>query len=139
MLVIVGLILADLRFNRLDTTRAVLDTMMSPVYWLADIPSRIGNWTDEHIRSRSQLLEDNERLQRENLVLQGRSQRMASLQAENLRLHSLAPQPTRCPSARVNSTPRSAIQMQLPCASWQKPPLVNTRLANQPAVDTRKD
>ncbi len=89
MLVIVGLILADLRFNRLDTTRAVLDTMMSPVYWLADIPSRIGNWTDEHIRSRSQLLEDNERLQRENLVLQGRSQRMASLQAENLRLRAL--------------------------------------------------
>ena len=88
-LVVVGLILADLRFNRLDTTRAVLDTMMSPVYWLADIPSRIGNWTDEHIRSRSQLLEDNDRLQRENLVLQGRSQRMASLLAENLRLRAL--------------------------------------------------
>jgi rod shape-determining protein MreC len=89
MLVVVGLIVADLRFNRLDTTRSVLDTLASPVYWLADIPSRIGSWTDEHIRSRAHLLEDNDRLQRENLVLQGRSQKMASLQAENLRLRAL--------------------------------------------------
>ena len=89
MLVVVGLIAADLRFNQLDTTRSLLDTIASPVYWLADIPSRIGSWSDEHIRSRSQLLEDNERLRRENLVLQGRSQQMASLQAENVRLRAL--------------------------------------------------
>ena len=89
MLVVVGLIAADLRFNQLDTTRSLLDTLASPVYWLADIPSRIGSWSDEHIRSRSQLLEDNERLRRENLVLQGRSHQMASLQAENVRLRAL--------------------------------------------------
>jgi rod shape-determining protein MreC len=89
MLAVVGLIAADLRFNRLDTTRSMLDTLASPIYWLADIPTRIGNWGDEHIRSRSQLLEDNERLRRENLVLQGRSHQMASLQAENVRLRSL--------------------------------------------------
>jgi rod shape-determining protein MreC len=35
------------------------------------------------------LLEDNARLQQENLVLQGRSQQMASLQAENARLRAL--------------------------------------------------
>jgi rod shape-determining protein MreC len=89
MLVVVGLIAADLRFNQLDTTRSLLDTIASPVYWLADIPSRIGSWSDEHVRSRSQLLEDNERLRRENLVLQGRSHQMASLQAENVRLRAL--------------------------------------------------
>jgi rod shape-determining protein MreC len=56
---------------------------------VADIPARIGDWGDEHIRSRSRLLEDNERLRRENLVLQGRSHQMASLQAENIRLRAL--------------------------------------------------
>ena len=88
-LVVIALIVADLRFNRLDTTRALLDTVASPIYWLADIPTRIGNWGDEHIRSRAELLEDNERLSRENLVLQGRSHQMSSLQAENVRLRAL--------------------------------------------------
>ncbi|GAB5415854.1 MAG: hypothetical protein Cons2KO_34570 [Congregibacter sp.] len=49
----------------------------------------IDEWQDETIRSRSQLLDDNERLQRENLVLQGRSQQLASLQADNSRLRAL--------------------------------------------------
>lgn len=90
VLVAVGLLLAaDMRFNSLDSARSVLNTVASPIYWLADIPSRIGSWSDEHIRSRSVLLEDNERLQRENLVLQGRSHQMASLQAENVRLRAL--------------------------------------------------
>ncbi len=86
---VTSLITADLRFNRLDTTRALVDTIAAPVYWLADMPSRIGDWGDAHINSRAQLLEDNERLRRENLVLQGRSQQMASLQADNARLRAL--------------------------------------------------
>ncbi len=84
-----GLILADLRFNSLDNTRAALDTLAAPVYWIADIPSRVGEWSETRLQSRSSLLEDNDRLRRERLVLQGRSHRMASLQAENVRLRSL--------------------------------------------------
>ena len=84
-----ALILADLRFNSLDNTRALLDTVAAPIYWVADIPSRIGDWGDAHLQTRAGLLEDNERLRRENLVLQGRSHRMSSLQAENVRLRSL--------------------------------------------------
>lgn len=83
------LITADLRLNRLETTRSVLDTIAAPIYWVADLPTRLGKWGDTHVRSRSQLLEDNDRLQRENLVLQGRSHQMASLQAENVRLRAL--------------------------------------------------
>lgn len=83
------LIVADLRFNSLQTTRSLLDTAAAPIYWIADLPSRLVNWGDTHVRTRAQLLEDNDRLQRENLVLQGRSQQMASLQAENVRLRAL--------------------------------------------------
>jgi rod shape-determining protein MreC len=88
-LAVVALITADLRFNQLETTRAALDTVAAPIYWLADIPTRIGDWSDEHIQSRARLLEDNQRLRRENLVLQGRSHQMSSLQAENVRLRAL--------------------------------------------------
>lgn len=84
-----GLIIADSRYNSLETTRSLLDTLGTPVYWVADLPLRLRDWSDKHLQSRPRLADDNERLQRENLVLQGRSQQMASLQAENVRLRAL--------------------------------------------------
>lgn len=84
-----GLITADLYFNSLNRTRALLDTLVAPVYWVADIPSRMADWQQTHIVSRATLQEDNERLRRENLILEGRTQQMASLQAENIRLRAL--------------------------------------------------
>lgn len=89
MLVVVSLITADLRFNSLASTRALLDTAATPIFWLVDLPSRAFQWVDTYIQSRSQLLEDNERLKRENLILQSRSLQMASLQADNARLRAL--------------------------------------------------
>lgn len=83
------LIVADLRFNALQTTRSLMEIAAAPVYWVADIPTRLGDWNEANLVSRSDLLESNERLKRENLVLQGRSQQMSSLQAENVRLRAL--------------------------------------------------
>ena len=84
-----ALIFADLRTDKLDDARAFIDSLMTPIYWVADLPSRMGEWSDSNVRSRDSLLEDNERLLRENLILQGRSHQMASIQAENLRLRAL--------------------------------------------------
>jgi rod shape-determining protein MreC len=89
MLVVVGLITADLYYNKLQTGRALLDTVAFPFFWVANLPTRFGEWSETHIQSRTLLLENNERLRRENLILQGRSQQMASLQAENVRLRAL--------------------------------------------------
>lgn len=87
--VVVGLIVADLHYNKLQAGRAVLDTLAFPVFWVANLPTRMAEWSGTHVQTRTQLLEDNERLRRENLVLQGRSQQMASLQGENVRLRKL--------------------------------------------------
>jgi rod shape-determining protein MreC len=87
--VVVGLITADLNYNNFRAGRAALDAIALPIYWVGNLPARVGVWTETHIQSRSHLLEENERLQRENLILQGRSQQMASLQAENVRLRAL--------------------------------------------------
>ena len=89
IVVIVGLITADLHYNKLQGGRAVLDTLASPVFWAANLPARFSEWTSAHTQTRTQLLEENERLRRENLELQGRSQQMASLQGENVRLRKL--------------------------------------------------
>lgn len=89
VLVLAGLLVADLHFNSLGRTRALLNTLATPVFWVADIPREIDDWMGQHVRSRSALIRDAERLRRENLLLQGRAQQMASLQAENLRLRAL--------------------------------------------------
>lgn len=86
---VIVLITADLRYNSMATTRSVLDTLGTPIYWIAGLPTRMQDWSEEHIQSRSELFEQKEQLDRENLVLQGRSQQMASLQAENVRLRAL--------------------------------------------------
>lgn len=88
-LLVVGLLVADLRYSQLGTARALLDTLLIPVHVVADIPSAIGRWQERHLRSRSTLMEDNDHLSRENLVLKGRLQQMASLQANNARLRAL--------------------------------------------------
>lgn len=88
-LLLVGLITADLRFNALLTTRSILNMLAVPVYWVADIPASLFSWGDTHVQTRAQLLAANEKLSRENLVLEGRSHQMAALRAENVRLRSL--------------------------------------------------
>lgn len=84
-----ALLFVDLRYNGLAALRSAIDTALTPVYWIADIPAALGSWREDNLRSRSRLLDDNDRLRRENLVLQGRSQQFASLQADNARLRAL--------------------------------------------------
>lgn len=88
-LLVLGLLVADLRFNALQTTRSIMEVIAAPIYWVTDVPSRLADWNEEHLVSRDTLQEHNERLRRENLVLKGRSQQMSSLQAENVRLRAL--------------------------------------------------
>ena len=84
-----ALFAVDLRYRGLQGFRSLVDTVLTPLYWIADIPASLGAWQDDTLHSRGRLLEDNARLRRENLVLQGRSQRLASLQADNARLRAL--------------------------------------------------
>ena len=86
---VLGLITADLRYNSMETTRSLLDAVGAPIFWVADLPMRLRDWSRTNIQSRTEALEENERLLRENLVLQGRTQQMAALQAENVRLRAL--------------------------------------------------
>nr|WP_082849885.1 rod shape-determining protein MreC [Halioglobus sp. HI00S01] len=89
VVLLAALIVADLRYNALQSTRSVMEIAAAPVYWVADLPGRMAEWNEDNLVSRDDLQEENARLKRENLVLQGRSHQMASLQAENVRLRAL--------------------------------------------------
>jgi len=87
--VTLALIFADQRYNMLQEVEAKLSVIATPFYWVADIPSKISDWSDRNFRSRTTLIDDNERLSADVLLLKAQVQRQASLEAENMRLREL--------------------------------------------------
>ena len=80
---------ADSRFGYLDRVRYGLGYATSPIYWVADIPTRATLWIDDVFVSRTDLLEENEQLQEDLLVAQRELQLLESLASENSRLLAL--------------------------------------------------
>lgn len=80
---------ADNRFGYLQQVRFVLGYATTPVYWVADIPTRVSFWIDDVFVSRTDLLEENEGLRVELLEAQRELQLLESLTSENNRLRAL--------------------------------------------------
>lgn len=80
---------ADTRFSYLEKVRFGLGYVTTPVYWVADIPTRVSLWIDDVFVSRTDLLEENEALREELLVAQRELQLLESLASENSRLLDL--------------------------------------------------
>jgi len=80
---------ADARFGYLERIRYGLGYATTPVYWVADIPTRVSFWIDDVFVSRTDLLEENDGLRAELLVAQRELQLLESLASENNRLLAL--------------------------------------------------
>jgi rod shape-determining protein MreC len=80
---------ADYRFGYLEMVRYGLGYLTTPVYWVADIPTRVSFWVDDVFVSRTDLLEENETLREQLLVAQRELQLLESLASENSRLLEL--------------------------------------------------
>jgi len=85
----VVLMVVDARFDTLKPFRSSLGLVLTPFYWMADMPQRL--WIDmtQTISSRSELLAENEKLKAEGLLLQRRLQKLATLTEQNVRLREL--------------------------------------------------
>jgi rod shape-determining protein MreC len=79
----------DSRFDYLDRVRYTLGFLTAPVYWVADIPTRVSYWIDDVFVSHGDLIEENERLREELLFAQRELQLVAGLSTENSRLRAL--------------------------------------------------
>lgn len=80
---------ADSRFDYMERLRFGLGYVTAPVYWVADIPTRVSFWIDDVLVSRTDLLQENEDLREQLLVSRRELQRMESLASENSRLLDL--------------------------------------------------
>lgn len=89
--VLLGLVLIFVNTftNFLTPARAFFVDLIAPFYQITDVASTLSDWGDDNLTSREDLLADLQRLQDENLILQGRAMDMASLQAENARMRQL--------------------------------------------------
>ena len=85
----VALMLVDARLDTLKPVRSQLGLVLTPVYWLADLPVRLWQGVTEQFSSHSELLAENEKLKAEALLLQRRLQKLATLTEQNVRLREL--------------------------------------------------
>ncbi|WP_460240310.1 rod shape-determining protein MreC [Aurantivibrio infirmus] len=83
------LVLINSYTSWLDPIRAKLNIVSTPFYWLTDLPSRIGEWGEDGLGSRQNLLEENKALKDELLIHKAKNQKMASVLADNVRLQRL--------------------------------------------------
>ena len=89
MILSLVLLYVDISYKSLSHVRQWLTVAATPVFYLADLPSRIIGTATEVVASRSDLLEENARLKARNLILEQKVQKLASLTAQNIRLREL--------------------------------------------------
>ncbi|MBB4818719.1 rod shape-determining protein MreC [Pseudomonas alcaligenes] len=63
--------------------------VLTPFYWLADLPVRLWDGVSDQFTSRSTLIAENEKLKAEGLLMQRRLQKLAALTEQNVRLREL--------------------------------------------------
>lgn len=85
----VALVLLEQRSSWLDPVRQGLNLVTAPVHYAAHWPLDARDWLGEQFRTREQLQQENARLERRLLILEQKAQRLAVLQAENVRLREL--------------------------------------------------
>ncbi len=85
----VALMVVDARFEALKPLRSQMGLVLTPFYWLADLPVRTWQRATEQISSSTSLVAENEKLKAEALLMQRRLQRLAMLTEQNVRLREL--------------------------------------------------
>lgn len=85
----------DQRVEGFDRVRLYLNSITSPIIYAANFPQKVFDWSSESFSSRSDLIDDNQKLRESYLLLSERIQRMEFIQRENDRLRSLLDSPLR--------------------------------------------
>lgn len=85
----VALMVVDARFDTFKPVRSQLGLLLTPFYWVTDLPVRLWEGINQQFTSRSELLAENEKLKAEALLMQRRLQKLATLTEQNVRLREL--------------------------------------------------
>lgn len=89
MLAATSLIILDYRQNHLESLRDALSVVAYPLQLIVNLPRTAGTWLDESLASRQTLQAESTSLRAQNLLLNVRLQKLATLETENMRLREL--------------------------------------------------
>jgi rod shape-determining protein MreC len=84
-----ALMVLDYRNNHLDAIRSALSVLVYPIRLAVDLPFSATRWAGENLRDRTHLIAENEALRENALDTRAQLQRLAALEAENVRLRAL--------------------------------------------------
>ncbi|MDG2395575.1 rod shape-determining protein MreC [Candidatus Thioglobus sp.] len=118
VIVAIFLILFDYKFSYLDNLRQSVATLISPVYVVVSLPTKLYTWIDEQGTSKDQLLSDNQNLTTELLKLKVKLQQIDGLTLENKKLRALLDSSYTLPQtnftiARIEQVTRSRLKKQI--------------------------
>lgn len=83
------LVLLDNNSEYLDGIRGSLNILVTPIFYVAELPANTSDALSEMFSSRERMQEDLRNLKQRLLLLQVKTEKMASLSAENARLRNL--------------------------------------------------
>lgn len=89
------LIFFDHKLNSFESARGYLQSMVSPLQYLANTPNQVMTWASENITTREKLVEQNQNYKVEQLRLREQIMQLAMLKQENARLRQLLASPVR--------------------------------------------
>jgi rod shape-determining protein MreC len=93
LLLSIALILFDHKLDGFGTTRVYLNSFVSPLQYLANLPSQLLNASTSRFVSHERLFSENAKLINDALLMNGQLQRLTFLKEENDRLRSLLNSP----------------------------------------------
>ncbi|MGN5519288.1 rod shape-determining protein MreC [Halopseudomonas sp. Lyrl_26] len=85
----IALMVVDARFEALKPVRSQLGMLLTPLYYVADLPVRAWDTLYLQLTSRADLIAENERLRAEALLAKRKLQKLAALTEQNVRLREL--------------------------------------------------
>ena len=97
----VSLIIFDHKFNGFGTTRVYLNSLVSPLQYLANLPGQLLNSSASRLVSHDRLFSENAKLTHDAMLINGQLQQLIFLQQENDRLRSLLNSPVQDTSRKV--------------------------------------
>jgi rod shape-determining protein MreC len=101
LLLSVALILFDHKLDGFGTTRVYLNSLVSPLQYLANLPGQMLDASASRFVSHERLFNDNAKLTHDAVVMNGQLQRLTFLQQENDRLRSLLNSPVQDNTSKI--------------------------------------
>ncbi len=89
MILSVVLMTVDHRNSHLESVRSALSVIVFPVQYIVDRPAALSGWVMDTLKTRENLISENEKLRKEQLLLSSKLQKYDVLQSENQRLRLL--------------------------------------------------